>query len=538
MTKIDEKFLREISNLSGRCAFRGQENSSWKLHSSAMRRLMSDPAIFASIMPDEIPRTHLDYHRDELIAPARAAGFGIERSHKISDLQLLAKLQHFGAATGLMDFTWNPLVALWFACKSSKNAERNGEKESDGKVFIVNLNNPQGFWRISHKKKDQSVQSVFFAQSDDRPLYWEPMIRSEAAERIVGQASVFVIGRPFIPEHLVHEITVSARDKALFRRELADIFGITEDSLFRDVHGFSTVNGVDSPIKLVMQNPEMQVSKGNALYQQGRFSAAIRSYNRSIALRPDVRELYCLRGNARAADGDYPGALSDYDKAEDCKRLYIRDSDSTSQSNERQMLMLLFNRGNVKAALNDYVGAIADYGNAINYCRNEFWHIRVAFNRGNSQAMLQRPKRASQDYDYVIEHGAREPDELDKSASFNKGNMRSILGEIPEAVACYEDALPRDGDTSHVVGNLKAANKVKNCISGGQIAHVVTMPEASKGLPAKHVEMTCANMSGTYEPIPFSGNVGSIGNIGGPGLRGGPGFPGGPGFAIQVLSRS
>ena len=34
-----------------------------------------------------------------------------------SPLQLLARLQHFGAATGLLDFSYSPLVALWFACE-------------------------------------------------------------------------------------------------------------------------------------------------------------------------------------------------------------------------------------------------------------------------------------------------------------------------------------------------------------------------------------------------------------------------------------
>lgn len=40
---------------------------------------------------------------------------------------ILCKAQHYGVPTRLLDFTLNPLVALFFACSSSKNNAKDGE---------------------------------------------------------------------------------------------------------------------------------------------------------------------------------------------------------------------------------------------------------------------------------------------------------------------------------------------------------------------------------------------------------------------------
>ena len=129
MTGTIEKYLSqimEVTHVPGIYAYRGQQDLCWPLHSAATRRLIERYG--KDLLEDpEFPQLYINYHQETLIEPARTRGFGTDSGRRLSDLELLAKLQHFGAATGLLDFTWSPLVALWFACEDTKY---------DGKLLI------------------------------------------------------------------------------------------------------------------------------------------------------------------------------------------------------------------------------------------------------------------------------------------------------------------------------------------------------------------------------------------------------------------
>ena len=94
----------------GQYLFRGVKKVSYKIEASAYRRL---PEV------DKNNANKLLKINREMLEKAKRLGHDLKDGHRLSDLELLAELQHYGAATCLIDFTRNPLFALWIACQRS-----------------------------------------------------------------------------------------------------------------------------------------------------------------------------------------------------------------------------------------------------------------------------------------------------------------------------------------------------------------------------------------------------------------------------------
>ena len=122
--KSVEGFIEWMKQLDGQMLlYRGLADADWEIEASAYRRikesLKADPALV----------TFQNYNK-QILDNAGLQGFRYQNGRKLSDLELLAELQHYGAATCLIDFTENAMIALWFACQEEQDEDGTKKMES------------------------------------------------------------------------------------------------------------------------------------------------------------------------------------------------------------------------------------------------------------------------------------------------------------------------------------------------------------------------------------------------------------------------
>lgn len=253
--------LDEAKGMS-RPAYRGQANADWRLLSGAVDRLQR--AHGDQILEDQKRLGDLvsNYHNDLIVQMKVLDG------RPTSDLQRLSVLQHRGAATGLLDFTESPLVAIWFACRD--------QPDEDGKVFVLDIDDHQ----VANGRK-LSDEDLF---GMERLVYYEP--DRSLGSRIVAQQSVFVIcNPPCVPEGRIKWVLVPKESKDLMIEHLARL-GLSESVLFGDVSGLARANARHTLLRRKETlSPHEYRDQGNQAY-------------RGRAIRGRTRTIRVIRGSA------------------------------------------------------------------------------------------------------------------------------------------------------------------------------------------------------------------------------------------------
>ena len=133
-----------------------------------------------------------------------------------SDIEWLCLMQHHGCATRLLDFTTNPLIAIFFA--SDPDVEEDGE--------IVTATYGRSYENVSDENLFNRTHSF---------AYHPPHI----TERVAGQSGCFVYSKTpnvSLTGKQIEKIKISKRLKPDIRSELSNI-GISYASLFPGMDG-------------------------------------------------------------------------------------------------------------------------------------------------------------------------------------------------------------------------------------------------------------------------------------------------------------
>lgn len=218
--------------------WRGQSNVEWTLDSSIVRKIKSDD-LYKDKNGKELDRM-INSLENKMLSEAKKNLYDYDiHNRKLSDIELLAKLQHYGAATRLLDFSKSALIALWFCVSCSDNMDRTGLLFGIDTDVVSGLENKFDF-AVTYASFISSISNSNNVCIVDSPA---------CVSRITSQQSVFLCSKSVdtkfgtfaIPnnEFYLKTIAISPRLKKECIKVLSECFNITPFTIFPDIEGFA-----------------------------------------------------------------------------------------------------------------------------------------------------------------------------------------------------------------------------------------------------------------------------------------------------------
>ena len=312
VTTVSE-FMEWASQFNqGGYLFRGVTNEEYDISASAYRRLKNT---WAGNENRSIEFEKFVQINRGLIRDVRLRDFDRKDGRKLRDLEILAELQHFRAATCLIDFTYNALIALWFTC------DLNSENASEcGKVIAVQTGQGYQFRDVTPELLEKDIDYFFLGNEGEIPqqLYkWQPPHQNS---RIAAQQSIFLFGATEInPDQ---DCIILGNSKKEIRESLEKVYGISDAMLFPDFEGFAQQH--NQHVSYTQLAASQYRDLGHQKMKEGKPEETVAAFTEAIKIDPGESSDYQNRGAARemllfqsgARDiKQYKGVLADYTEA-------------------------------------------------------------------------------------------------------------------------------------------------------------------------------------------------------------------------------
>lgn len=297
----------------------------------------------------------------------------------MSDLNILADIQHNGGATCLVDYSKNILTAIWFAC--------HNDHDADGFIYcydimedmIVNDN----LTILKPDEENESIRKLLLqthketnisSDTTSRFCLWEPKPNNT---RITRQDSIFVFGieKFLVREHGIKVIKIPAYKKLCILKAMKGLFNVTGNSIYNDPVGFASLNSKFSLDYNLNTDPYHRgyVNMIRGLYESALDYLKLWEGNNNESL-SDKRTLelcfslaVCYKNQSAKVYKDkkyYDNAIIEYDKVVTLARKILKDNELSES--ERKYYQTKCTRA--ASGIMDLLFELKRYSQAIDYC--------------------------------------------------------------------------------------------------------------------------------------------------------------------------
>ncbi|MBO4727996.1 MAG: FRG domain-containing protein [Spirochaetaceae bacterium] len=176
--------------------YRGQNNYSYELNSSLYRTITTNEKIRSSTKVRKVNLVREKYEKEIITAFKNTCHIYIsDLPNKTSTFDWLALMQHYGTPTRLLDFSFSPYIALYFAISGAKE---------DAAVYCINYKDIIKINKSSLSNLDDYYKNILQTQKDINETILVPFEPSFTNERLFAQQGVFLVPNSLNFSH--HEI--------------------------------------------------------------------------------------------------------------------------------------------------------------------------------------------------------------------------------------------------------------------------------------------------------------------------------------------